>query len=60
MLNNFITKLFNIDSVENLDLDKSEAHIHNTTKTIDVYLVRYIFSCPKCGATRLYSKGREI
>ena len=59
MLNNFIIKLFNIESAENLDLDKSDAHIYNTNKSIDIYLTRYIFDCPKCNGTKLYSKGTE-
>ena len=57
MLNNFIIKLFNIDSIENLDIVKSEAGIDKTNKRIDIYLVRHIFSCPDCCGNNLYSKG---
>ena len=59
MLNNFIIKLFNIEGIENLDIDKSNAHIENTSKSIDIYLIRYIFSCHICGSTKIYSKGTK-
>ncbi len=57
MLNNFIIKLFNIEGIENLDIDKSDAHIENNSKSVDIYLIKHIFSCPICDSTKLYSKG---
>ena len=59
MLNYFIIKLFNIEGVELLDEDKSEAHISGVVKNIDLYLVRHLYVCPECGSDSIYSKGTK-
>lgn len=45
---NFITKLFNIEFVPNVDYGKTEPSINKNIKILNLYLERTIFYCPNC------------
>ncbi len=59
MLNDdFITKLFNIEFVGNIDFKKSMPVINKTKKILHLYLERTIFSCPLCDSKVLVKDSR--
>ena len=45
---NFITKLFNIEFIPNIDYEKTTPTINETKKILNLHLERTIFYCPYC------------
>ena len=45
---NFITKLFNIEFIPNIDYEKSKPIVDGVNKRLKLYLERTIYRCPDC------------
>lgn len=45
---NFITKLFNIEFIPNIDYEKTNPIVDGMNKRLELYLERTMFRCPNC------------